>query len=58
MNRPNPGSEKAREKGCECPRMDNNNGKRPPMPPSGWWINPDCPLHGRAHGKGRESEDS
>lgn len=41
----NPGSDEAVAAGCICPVMDNNHGKHPPRPPSGWWMRPDCPLH-------------
>jgi hypothetical protein len=43
--RPNPGSQEARDQGCVCPRMDNCNGKFPPLPPDGWYIREDCPVH-------------
>ena len=46
MSTPNPGSRFARDQGCRCPVLDNNHGQWPPQPPDGWWINPDCPLHG------------
>lgn len=41
----NPGSDEARERGCICPVMDNNHGKRAPWPPDGWWITEACPVH-------------
>lgn len=44
---PNPGSSAAREGGCTCPRMDNHYGRFAPWPPDGWWINEECPMHGR-----------
>lgn len=43
---PNPGSEAALDAGCRCPVLDNNHGVTAPYPPSGWWINEDCPIHG------------
>lgn len=41
-----PGGDAALKRGCTCPVMDNNHGTYPPYPPNGWWISPDCPLHG------------
>lgn len=53
---PNPGSDEAKDLGCLCPRMDNDHGRGFPWPrtdgldpnehPS-FWINEDCPLHGK-----------
>ena len=40
---PNPGSEEACAKGCKCPVLDNGHGRGP----GPFWINEDCPLHGR-----------
>ena len=49
MDKPYPGSDEAREKGCACPVIDNGHGKG-----SGWtdetgdplfWISSSCPLH-------------
>lgn len=44
-----PGSPQATELGCTCPMLDNahghgayGDGKK-----YGWWINENCPLHGR-----------
>lgn len=45
--RPNPGSNEALDAGCICPVMDNNHGKYAPYPPDGWWIDPECPVHGQ-----------
>ncbi len=45
MSTPNPGSDEAIAQGCICARMDNNRGKYPPYPPSGWWITGGCPVH-------------
>ncbi len=52
--RPNPGSREALDAGCRCPVMDNAHGKFPPIPAGtpwggetgGWYVNPDCPVHG------------
>jgi hypothetical protein len=44
-NKPNPGSDEARSRGCTCPVMDNSRGIRKPWTGS-WWINDRCPLHG------------
>lgn len=49
MKAPNPGSDKAFKLGCQCPVMDNANG-RGAWGTSGinaiFWINGDCKLHG------------
>lgn len=45
MEKPNPGSEKARLMGCICAVLDNNHGRVAPDPPDGWWITAGCPLH-------------
>ena len=47
---PNPGSNEAHDQGCTCPRGDNYGGHMAPFPPDGWWIRPDCPLHGPRRG--------
>lgn len=36
-----PGSDKAREHGCKCPIMDNEE-----MPSNRKWVSGDCPIHG------------
>lgn len=45
---PNPGSPKARDAGCRCPRMDNANGAGIGCLGDrfGWVMVADCPLHG------------
>ena len=46
---PNPGSNEAKDRGCSCPVLDNFHGMgafgddESPL----FWINEDCPLHGR-----------
>jgi hypothetical protein len=57
--KPNPGSHEAVEQSCSCPRIDNCHGRGFPWPredgldpneyPS-FYINEDCPLHGRGAG--------
>lgn len=47
---PNPGSDSALKRGCTCPVLDNNHGRRAPWParcdtPEGWWTTTGCPLH-------------
>ena len=42
-NIPHPGSDAARERGCICPVLDNGHGRGP----GPFWINGDCPLHGK-----------
>lgn len=42
----NPGSDEAIEAGCTCPVLDNCHGKG--GDPFGYfWINLDCPIHGK-----------
>ena len=42
-----PGSDTAIERGCTCPRMDNNHGDGWVVDGlRHWWIAQDCPLHG------------
>ena len=50
MSKPNPGSQEAIDAGCRCPVMDNHYGagayndeKGEPL----FWINEDCPIHGK-----------
>jgi len=47
MKKPNPGSDEAVEAGCSCPRMDNGHGKGSMWGPGTYWINGDCPIHGK-----------
>jgi hypothetical protein len=43
---PNPGSDKAMEKGCECPTMDNHRGKGIIYKGEvAFWITTGCPMH-------------
>lgn len=50
---PNPGSQEAIDKGCQCAILDNCHGKGFPYPDKQgnmktcFWINQDCPMHGR-----------
>ena len=46
MSKGTPGSDKAIKKGCTCPRMDNRHGKGA-FEFDGFYINGDCPLHGK-----------
>ena len=50
MNKPNPGSQEARERGCTCPVIDNNFGEGMPDGHGGveFDMNFACPLHGFA----------
>ncbi len=41
----NPGSDAARDHGCVCPVLDNRRGAGA-YNHVGWYINPECPLHG------------
>ena len=43
--RPNPGSQEARDAGCTCAVLDNNHGRFAPYPPDGWYITWACPVH-------------
>lgn len=50
MNKPNPGSKEARDKGCTCAVMDNGYGRGAQFDKDGnplFWISGDCPLHGK-----------
>lgn len=53
MNVITPGSKEAINKGCLCPILDNNNGEgawgtqNKPDSEKLFWINSDCPLHGK-----------
>jgi hypothetical protein len=49
---PNPGSDEAIADGCTCPIIDNAHGAGFPLrangePSIGFYMNADCPLHGR-----------
>ncbi len=52
MNKPFPGSQEAVDQGCNCPVLDNCNGKGFPVitdegePRTAYWMTADCPLHG------------
>ena len=41
----NPGSDEALDKGCLCPVLDNNHGRRAPWPPDNWYQVIGCPQH-------------
>ena len=58
-DRPNPGSEEARAKGCTCPVIDNHFGAGFPGGEDGrplFWINGDCPIHAQKEEQRREEE--
>ena len=42
---PNPGSDEAVRLGCECPRMDNGNGRGYLGNPNVFVYSLECPLH-------------
>ena len=42
---PNPGSDEAIAQGCVCPVLDNAHGKG--TGDGLFWVNEDCPVHGR-----------
>lgn len=44
-DKPNPGSPDARQLGCLCPVMDNNQGLYKPWQGT-WLIEETCPVHG------------
>lgn len=50
---PNPGSDLAQARGCLCPVLDNCHGRHAPWPGGGWYLRPDCPLHGEQAGDGQ-----
>ncbi len=46
--KPNPGSDAARDVGCNCPVLDNGHGRGD----GPFWVRMDCPLHGdKPHGE-------
>lgn len=45
INKPNPGSKEAVEKGCLCPVEDNKYGKGSGY--DGFWVSDSCPIHGK-----------
>jgi len=48
MTTPNPGSQEAQKGGCTCAVMGNHYRQGIPMPDGvQFWINDDCPLHGK-----------
>lgn len=60
MNKPFPGSDEAVKAGCECPVLDNLHGRGFPVTTDegelqiAYWINGDCPIHGRKADKPTE----
>ena len=53
-NKLNPGSEKAIEKGCICPVLDNYHGKGFE---GKFWMVENCPLHGNIRNKDKSEEE-
>ncbi len=49
INPPLPGSPDAIAQGCTCPVLDNahGRGRLGDGDRYGWWINAECPLHGK-----------
>lgn len=47
MTQAKPGTEEAREAGCECPVIDNHYGRGVGGMGEklGWWFNQHCPYH-------------
>jgi hypothetical protein len=45
--KPNPGSSEAQKHGCTCPIDDNNHGKGSMWGDDKFWIDFDCPMHGK-----------
>jgi len=43
---PNPGSDEAIKMGCTCPVLDNCHGEGG-EPFGGFWIDANCPIHGK-----------
>lgn len=64
MNKPNPGSKEAIQQGCDCPVIDNYNGKGFPITSDegelliAFWMTPNCPLHGLPELKKAAPEES
>jgi len=46
-DKPNPGSDEARERGCTCPVMDNAHGNGYMGMKDVFVYNMDCPMHGK-----------
>ena len=48
---PTPGSDEAIALGCRCPSIDNGHGRGRGGDGKkyGWFINENCPLHGKDH---------
>lgn len=44
----NPGSDEAIELGCLCPVLDNGHGNDELGKTRGFWVNVDCPIHGKS----------
>jgi hypothetical protein len=44
----NPGSDAAIKKGCTCPVLDNGRGNEELGRIRGFWIDQDCPIHGKS----------
>ena len=42
-----PGSDEAIKMGCTCPVLDNAHGNGARGDPDLFWINKDCPIHGK-----------
>lgn len=49
---PSPGSQKAVDKGCRCPILDNayGKGRGGDGEQFGWYVNGTCPLHAKGQG--------
>ena len=44
---PSPGSDAAVRQGCTCPVLDNRHGQGSGWGKNAFWVNTDCPLHGK-----------
>lgn len=40
-----PGSPNAVRAGCSCPVAANNEGMKPPIKSTHWWVEKDCMVH-------------
>ena len=54
---PKPGSDRAVEQGCTCPRMDNAYGAGIMSLGTDWYVNEGCPLHDPKATNGESATD-
>jgi hypothetical protein len=57
MKQQNPGSDESIKKGCTCPVLDNGRGNEELGRIRGFWIDQDCPIHGKQKNNGGLSNE-